>query len=222
MFRAVRDGAPRRDFDSKPRRQTRRPGVDASGPCTPRRRDPTGRLVDARDSGPGAPAAPAGDRLRLLPSGPDLVRGPAPRGTRAIDAPIGGATGAEAPRRGFSPARADCGCRAPLPPRLARSATIVARGGRFTLGCPAVTYSRRLPTIPAHSPRASAGFAALGAAVLIAGCGSADRARSPSATRTRPTKRSPRQHAGELDQHEPDRNRGGKTPTTGPLSKEPT
>src|SRR6185312_1762686 len=33
-----------------------------------------------------------------------------------------GATGAESLGREFSPARADCGCRAPLPPRLARSA----------------------------------------------------------------------------------------------------
>jgi len=33
-------------------------------------------------SGSGDPAAPAGDRLRLLPSGPDLVHGPSSRGTR--------------------------------------------------------------------------------------------------------------------------------------------
>jgi len=33
-------------------------------------------------SGTGDPATPIGDRLRLLPSGPDLVRGPTSRGTR--------------------------------------------------------------------------------------------------------------------------------------------
>ena len=84
---------------------------------------PAGRLIAARGSGPGAPAAPAGDRLRLLPSGPDLVRKPTPRGTRTIDAPGDGATGAEPLGGEFSPARADCGFRAPLPPRLARSAS---------------------------------------------------------------------------------------------------
>ena len=82
----------------------------------------TGRLIAVHSSGPGAPAAPAGDRLRLLPSGPDLVHKPTPRGTRTIDAPSDGATGAEPLGREFSPARADCGYRAPLPPRLARSA----------------------------------------------------------------------------------------------------
>src|SRR3954453_3471161 len=37
-------------------------------------------------SGTGTPAAPAGTRLRLLPSGSDLVHGPTSRGTRAINA----------------------------------------------------------------------------------------------------------------------------------------
>ena len=61
-----------------------------------------GRRNAARDSGSGAPAAPAGDRLRLLPSGPDLVHEPTPRGTRAIDAPSGGATGTKHPSGGNS------------------------------------------------------------------------------------------------------------------------
>src|ERR1700720_717568 len=78
----------------------------------------TDRLIVNRDSGSGAPIALAGNRLRLLPSGPDLVHGPTPHGTRAIDAPNDGTTGTETLRREFSPARADCGCRAPLPPRL--------------------------------------------------------------------------------------------------------
>jgi hypothetical protein len=80
------------------------------------------RLIVAHGSGPGTPATPIGDRLRLLPSGPDLIRKPTPCGTRTIDAPSHGATGAEPLEGEFSPARADCGCRAPLPPRLARSA----------------------------------------------------------------------------------------------------
>src|ERR1700691_800361 len=58
------------------------------------------RLVAARDSGSGAPAAPAGVRLRLLPSGPDLVHEPTPRGTRAIDAPKRRSDRSETPRRG--------------------------------------------------------------------------------------------------------------------------
>gem|GEM_PF-4417738 len=84
---------------------------------------------------PGAPAAPEGDRLRLLPSGPDLVHGPPPPRDRAINAQHAALTLGPEPRgRGFSPARADCGYRAPLAPRLARSARIVAllhprRGG---------------------------------------------------------------------------------------------
>src|SRR3712207_3383385 len=61
-------------------------------------------LNAARDSGPGAPAAPADDRLRLLPSGPDLVHGPTSRGTRAIDATNGAADPvADAPREGVQP-----------------------------------------------------------------------------------------------------------------------
>ena len=79
------------------------------------------RRIVVRSSGSGAPAAPAGDRLRLLPSGPDLVHEPPPRGTRAIDAPDSGANRAKSLKGEFSPARADCGYRAPLPPRLARS-----------------------------------------------------------------------------------------------------
>src|SRR3954447_24099736 len=46
----------------------------------PSRRD-TGRLRRS-ELRPGTPATPGGDRLRLLPSGPDLVHGPPPRGTR--------------------------------------------------------------------------------------------------------------------------------------------
>ena len=152
-----------------------------SGPCTPHR-DPRHRPpIAARDSGPGAPTTPAGDRLRLLPSGPDLVHKPTPRGTRTIDAPNSGATGAKPLGREFSPARADCGFRAPLPPRLARSGSIlarwrrsrpadpaptpdspvrlashsltVARRPRFALGCATVTYFKRISNPPRHRHR---------------------------------------------------------------------
>jgi len=97
---------------ANPKKMDRAPLVEASA---------SDRLTAARDSGSGTPAAPAGDRLRLLPSGPDLVHKPTPRGTRTIDAPCGGATRAKPLEGEFSPARADCGFRAPLHPRLARS-----------------------------------------------------------------------------------------------------
>ena len=125
---------------------------DAIRTVHPSSRPPHPAPIAARDSGPGAPAAPAGDRLRLLPSGPDLVRKPTPRGTRTIDAPSGGATGAKPLGGEFSPARADCGFRAPLPPRLARSAIDrSATSRRVALGCPAVTYFSDV--LPAHRAR---------------------------------------------------------------------
>ncbi len=59
-------------------------------------------------SGPGTPAAHVGDRLRLLPSGPDLIHGPTPRGTRAISTITCGLTPKAAPlERGFGLAIAD-------------------------------------------------------------------------------------------------------------------
>ena len=63
------------------------------------------RALDAtHDSGPGTPAAPAHYRLRLLPSGSDLVRGRTARGTRTIDATSDAAgPGADAPRGGIRP-----------------------------------------------------------------------------------------------------------------------
>ena len=70
----------------------------------------------------GAPAAPEGGRLRLLPSGPDLVHGSSSPRDRTIDIAHRALTPGPVPLgRGFSPARADCGYRAPLAPRLARS-----------------------------------------------------------------------------------------------------
>ena len=75
-----------------------------------------------RDSGSGTPATPAGDRLRLLPSGPDLVHGSTSRGTRAINASLDVATPPAHPSRGDSASLERIASdRAPLPPRLARS-----------------------------------------------------------------------------------------------------
>src|SRR5215210_8072714 len=52
-----------------------------SGPCTLRReRSPSASTGCKLRS--GDPASPADDRLRLLPSGPDLVHGSTSRGTR--------------------------------------------------------------------------------------------------------------------------------------------
>jgi hypothetical protein len=117
-------------------RRPERPKIIKNGPCTPCRGLRTGCLIAARSSGSGAPAAPVGNRLRLLPSGPDLVHKPTPRGTRAIDAPNGGATGAKPLEREFSPARADCGFRAPLHPRLARSAVDPSANHTSPTGAP--------------------------------------------------------------------------------------
>src|SRR5205823_13822786 len=52
---------------------------------------------------PGLPAAPAGNRLRLLPSGSDLVHGPTTRGTRPSTPAAGAlAAGAGSPSGGDS------------------------------------------------------------------------------------------------------------------------
>ena len=92
-----------------------------SGPCT---------LLRSASRAPMPVVAPAGhsrlargDRLRLLPSGPDLVHEPAPRGTRAISATRGELTPRPRPSKGDSASLERIASdRAPLPPRLARSA----------------------------------------------------------------------------------------------------
>src|SRR5580693_682069 len=129
-------------------------------------------LIAARDSGPGTPAAPAGDRLRLLPSGPDLVHKPTPRGTRPIDAPCGGASGAKPLEREFSPARADCGFRAPLHPRLARSTNDPTPRARQCVRLPAVMNFNHTHSPNRSRARFAAAAPALCAVALIAGCGS--------------------------------------------------
>src|SRR5581483_11477554 len=73
-------------------------GVDRAPPVEARSRG----APDGPGSGRGSPAAPAGTRLRLLPSGPDLVRGPTSRGTPPINAPADGACRAARPSGGNS------------------------------------------------------------------------------------------------------------------------
>lgn len=97
-----------------------------------RRRDgPPGRNLRRR-LGPGGPAAPERGSLALLPPGPDAVRILPVRGTwpSAPRAPAQAPKSA-APRTAFGPARAGCGFREPLAPRLARPGrAIVAPAGR--------------------------------------------------------------------------------------------
>ena len=97
-------------------------GSKASGiemPCTLRRADRPRAHHDGR-LGPGRAAAPDDDRLVLLPSGPDTVRGSPMRGTRSSTSHRRAAFEDGDLGRGFSPAGADCRYRAPLVPRLAR------------------------------------------------------------------------------------------------------
>ncbi len=66
------------------------------------------------------PTSPEAARLRLLPSGPDLVHGASPRGTRpSTPRRLASPTMPDLERE-FNPAKAGCGYRAPLAPRLAR------------------------------------------------------------------------------------------------------
>src|SRR5258705_7080111 len=90
-------------------------------PCTHRRPVVPHALHDAR-LGPGRSAAPDEDRLVLLPSGPDTVRGSSLRGTRSSTSLEAAACKDAVLGWEFSPAGADCRFRAPLVPRLARPA----------------------------------------------------------------------------------------------------
>src|SRR5215207_1232268 len=97
-------------------------------PCT-LCRSATLRLSGARLLRRGVPASPETFCLRLLPSGPDLVHSASPRGTRP-STPRGDVspTGPDLERE-FNPAKAGCGYRAPLAPRLARPAESLAPNG---------------------------------------------------------------------------------------------
>src|SRR6266568_4462776 len=90
-------------------------------PCTHRRPVVPHALHDER-LGPGRSAAPDEDRLVLLPSGPDTVRGSSLRGTRSSTSLEAAACKDAVLGWEFSPAGADCRFRAPLVPRLARPA----------------------------------------------------------------------------------------------------
>src|SRR5436190_18168775 len=87
---------------------------------------PSLKPVPGRSRRPGTPVRLTRGawryRLRLLPPGSDLVHGRPPHGTWPSTPSTGVLTPKAQPReREFSLARADCECRAPLPPRLARS-----------------------------------------------------------------------------------------------------
>ena len=90
-------------------------------PCTLRRPTRPRAHHDER-LGPGRSAAPDEDRLVLLPSGPDTVRGSPLRGTRSSTSHRRAATENGDLERGFSPAGADCRLQgtASSPPSTAR------------------------------------------------------------------------------------------------------
>ena len=85
------------------------------------------RSAPASQLRPGSPAAPRTNYLPLLPSGPDGVHSILPRRTQS-STPLNedGSRQAQGLGRGFSPAIADCGYRAPLAPRLARPDLILS------------------------------------------------------------------------------------------------
>src|SRR5690242_3730051 len=85
-----------------------RPGHRAArgenGPCTLRRGRARGGSHRATTPATGSLAAPIGDRLRLLPSGPDLVHGPTSRGDPGPSTPhTTEPTRGRAPREGIRP-----------------------------------------------------------------------------------------------------------------------
>src|SRR4051794_36126073 len=92
------------------------------GPCTRSRDEAPGR-VRRFWLGPGLPASHVGYRLRLLPSGPDLVRRPTLRRTWPSSPPAAALAPRAGPSSGNSaPLERVADYRAPLIPRLARSA----------------------------------------------------------------------------------------------------
>jgi hypothetical protein len=100
-------------------------------PCTLRR--PTrSRAHRGGRLGPGRSAAPDEDRLVLLPSGSDTVRGSPLRGTRSSTSHRRAATENGDLERGFSPAGADCRLQgtASSPPSTAREGYRGCHSGR--------------------------------------------------------------------------------------------
>ena len=102
-------------------------------PCTLRRSSVARAHHDGR-LGPGRTAALDEDRLVLLPSGPDTVRGSPLRGTRSSTSHRRAATEDVDLERGFSPAGADCRLQgtASSPPSTAREGY---RGQPAMCGC---------------------------------------------------------------------------------------
>jgi len=143
----------------------------------------------------GTPLAPEGGRLRLLPSGPDLVHGSSSPRDRTIDVAHRALTPGPVPLgRGFSPARADCGYRAPLAPRLARSRQdpsapgakneavriVVFSGGVAGRGAPALHryLAHTPPTTPEARRDMKVGVVGLG----MSGCRWRSRSPKPGTT----------------------------------------
>ncbi len=132
---APRPAAPRRltcraGFGRSSRRRFAEHALSSAGPC-----DPPSRAVPGRSRRgwlePGVSAAHARYRLRLLPSGSDLVHGRALRGTWPSTPPATYRPRRPRPSDGHSaPLERIAGDRAPLPPRLARSTGILPWQGR--------------------------------------------------------------------------------------------
>src|SRR6266511_5757055 len=110
--------------------------------------------LKARSARTRPTAAPAEDRLPLLPSGPDGVHGSSSRGTRS-STPFGPtASERRGLGRGFGPAGADCRYRAPLVPRLARPGDDTATGFAAGAGLRGRGYGGGTPGWLPDCPRA--------------------------------------------------------------------
>src|SRR5579883_545912 len=81
-------------------------------------------------SGQVAPRHPEEHLLSLLPPGPDEVRGLPPRGTQPSTSLTPQSPRRPSLEKDFGPAKADCGYRAPLVPRLARPRQSLAQPTR--------------------------------------------------------------------------------------------
>jgi hypothetical protein len=98
------------------------------------------RLTPASRLRPGCPAAPRSIYLPLLPSGSDGVHRLLPRRTRPSTPLNRRSPKALDLEREFNPAVADCGCRAPLAPRLARH--LILRNRALDVKAPWTTEAR--------------------------------------------------------------------------------
>jgi peptidylprolyl isomerase len=176
----------------------------------------------ALHSGSGAPVAPAGNRLRLLPSGPDLVHEPTPHGTRAIDASRRRGDQGRTPLRGVQPRYS--GLRVQGTATSPPSTVQVDRSARIprSVVCPAVNTLSNLPNFKRSLTLA---LTALMAAGAIAGCGSSKNSNeiAPGNENAKAAAEAAKLEASE-SKTSTSTTAGGavQTPTSGPLSKEPT